>query len=124
MAQGQKLSDIESEQNRLLRDSAQQLQTIIERERDGFKCAGEELRTKLEGTEDSLSQPLAELESTKKNSKEVGYKKGFNAANAHYVAQMLSIQDQILVTAWEACLTKAGVADDSPLWVENDLPST
>lgn len=37
---------------------------------------------------------------------------------------MLSIQDQIWATAREACLVKAGVADDSPLWVENDLPST
>lgn len=91
------LNDIEPERNKLLRDNVRQLQTIarLEREREGFKCTGEELKTKLERTEDSLSQALAELESTKKNSEEVGYKKGFDAATAHYVAQMPSIQDQI-----------------------------
>ncbi|XP_058222995.1 uncharacterized protein LOC131332716 [Rhododendron vialii] len=30
---------------------------------------------------------------------------------------------KIRSTCWESCLTKVGVAEDSPLWVENDLPS-
>lgn len=118
MPLGQKLSDIEPERKRLLRDNTRQLQTItrLERERDTFKHTGEELKTTLEGTEDSLSQALAELESTKKASLDEGYKKGFDAATANYVAQMPSIQDQTWTTAWEACLAKAGIADDSLLW--------
>jgi hypothetical protein len=36
---------------------------------------------------------------------------------------MPAIQDQIWAASWEACLTKVGVADDSVLWVENELPS-
>lgn len=37
---------------------------------------------------------------------------------------MPGIQDEIWAAAWAAALTKAGVAEASPLWNENDLPST
>lgn len=36
---------------------------------------------------------------------------------------MSSIQDWIWAVAWEACLIKLGTTNDSPFWVENDLPS-
>lgn len=87
MALGQKLNDIGPEWDRLLRDTTRQLQTFtrLERERDSFKCSRDELKTKLEGTKNNLSQALAELESTKKNSEEVGCKKGFDAATDDYV---------------------------------------
>lgn len=37
---------------------------------------------------------------------------------------MPKIQDEIWTAAWAACLIKAGVAETSSLWAENDLPST
>lgn len=52
------------------------------RERDQARSAGEDLRTKLEGTEDSLNQALAELETTKtdlKNARDQGYNEGVDA---------------------------------------------
>lgn len=81
------------------------------------------MKVKLEATEDSLSQALSEMDSAKKAAFDDGYQKGFNAATASYVDQMPVIQDQIWAACWEACLTKVGVAKDSLLWVENDLPN-
>lgn len=37
---------------------------------------------------------------------------------------MPTIQDEIWAAAWAACLKKAGVAETSPLWTENYLPSS
>lgn len=37
---------------------------------------------------------------------------------------MPKIQDEIWTAARAVCLTKAGVAETSPLWTENDLSST
>lgn len=82
------------------------------------------MKTKLETVEDSPSQALAEIENTKKAAYEDGYQKGFDATTASYVEQMPAIQDQIWAACQEACLTKVGVSEDSPFWVENDLPSS
>lgn len=81
------------------------------------------MKGKLEAAEDSLNQALSEIDSAKKVAYEDGYQKGFDATTASYVEQMPAIQDQIWAAGWEACLTKAGIAEDSPLWVENDLLS-
>lgn len=81
------------------------------------------MKVKLETAEDSLSQTLSEMDNAKKVDYDDGYQKGFDAATASYVEQMPASQDQLWAACWEACLTKVGVAEDSPLWVENDLPS-
>lgn len=94
------------------------------RKRDKSKADADELKGKLESTEDSLNQALSEVDGAKKGAFEEGYRKGFDAAMANYVEQMPASQDQIWATSWEACLSKVGVADDSPLRVENDLPSS
>lgn len=42
----------------------------------------------------------------------------------NYKAQMPTIQDEVWAATWAACLKKASVPETSPLWAENDLPST
>lgn len=115
----QKLQEIEPERNRLLRDNTRQLQTItrleIDRKRDKAKSDVDGMKVKLETAEDNLSQALSEIDNAKKAAYDEGYQKGFDAAMANYLEQMLAIQDQIWATCWEACLTKARIADDSPL---------
>lgn len=85
-------------------------------EREKAKLDADEIKGKLDTVEDSLNQALSDIDSGKKVSYDEGFQKGFNAATANYVEQMSSIQDQIWVASWEACLTKVGVADDSPFW--------
>ncbi|XP_058181883.1 uncharacterized protein LOC131300182 [Rhododendron vialii] len=122
---GQKFQEAEAERIRLLNDNTRLLRTVsrLEMERDKAKTDLSEAKSKLEATEDSLHQAIGEIDSTKKAAYEDGYQKGFDATTANYVEQMPAIQDQIWASCWEACLTKVGVAEDSPLWVENDLPS-
>lgn len=122
---GQKFQDAKTERIRLLNDNTRLLRIVtrLERDRDRAKADAVEVKGRLETAEDSLNQALAEMDNTKKAAHEDGYQKGFDAATASYVEQMPAIQDQIWVASWETCLTKAGVVEDSILWVENDLPS-
>ncbi|KAF7128855.1 hypothetical protein RHSIM_Rhsim10G0124900 [Rhododendron simsii] len=58
----------------------------------------ENLKIKLDGTKDSLSQALIELEARKKEGKaahQQGYNARVDAATENYKAQMLGIQDEI-----------------------------
>jgi hypothetical protein len=85
-----------------------------------------ELKTKLEGAEDSLSQTLTELEASKTEGKEryqQGYNQGIAVATDSYKSQMPGIQDQVFAAGWTACLKKSGAEESSPLWTEIDLPS-
>jgi hypothetical protein len=125
VALGQKFQEAEAERVRLLRENTSLFKSItrLERERDQAKLDAETFNGKLVIAEGNLSQALAEIDNTKKEAYEEGYQKGFDTATADYVEQMPSIQDQIWVASWEACLTKIGAPDNSPLWVENDLPS-
>ncbi|XP_058226149.1 uncharacterized protein LOC131334870 [Rhododendron vialii] len=122
---GQKFEDADNERITLLNNNTRLLRTItrLERERDKAKADFVEAKDKLGAAEDSLNHALVEIEQTKKAAFEDGYQKGFDATTASYVEQMPIIQDEIWAACWEACLTKVGVAEDSPLWVENDLPS-
>lgn len=61
--------------------------TRLEGERNKALDATRSLKTKLEGTKDSLSQALAELESTKtelKNVRDQGYNVGIKVATESY----------------------------------------
>lgn len=53
-----------------------------------------------------------------------GYNEGINTATESYKTQKPTIQDKIWVVAWATALTMAGVPEMSPLWTENDFPST
>jgi hypothetical protein len=125
VALGQKFQEAEGERVRLLRENTSLLKSVtrLERERDQAKLDAETFNGKLVIAEGNLSQALAEIDDTKKEAYEAGYQKGFDTATADYVEQMPAIQDQIWAASWEACLSKVGVADDSVLWVENELPS-
>lgn len=62
----------------------------------------EDLKSKLDGTEDSLNQTLTELEANKTESKSAyqqGYNDGINTATENYKAQMPTIQDKIWAAA-------------------------
>ncbi|KAF7139792.1 hypothetical protein RHSIM_Rhsim06G0114700 [Rhododendron simsii] len=101
--------------------------TWLERERNQARTAAEDLKSKFDGTEDNLNQALTELETSKAESKSVyqqGYNEGINTATENYKAQMPIIQDEVWAATWAACLKKAGVLETSPLWAENNLPST
>lgn len=123
---GQRFQEAEVERIRLLNDNTSLLRTVtrLERDRDKAKLEADGMKVKLDAAEDNLRQALFEIDSTKKAAYDDGYQKGFDTTTASYVAQMPTIQDQIWGASWEACLTKIGVADDSPFWVENDLPSS
>lgn len=107
--------------------SNDQLLDERERERDQARGTVDELKAKLDGGEDSLNQTLTELELSKNEAKaayQQGYNEGINVATESYKAQMPPIQDEIWAAAWATCLKKVGVAELSPLWTENDLPSS
>ncbi|KAF7129126.1 hypothetical protein RHSIM_Rhsim10G0114300 [Rhododendron simsii] len=59
-----------------------------------------------------------------KTAYQLGYNEGINVPTESYKTQMLVIQDEIWAVAWAACLQNAGVVELSPLWTENDFPST
>lgn len=99
----------------------------LERERDQARGLVDELMGKLDGAKDSLNQTLTKLESSKNEAKagyQLGYNERINVATESYKTQMPVIQDEVWVTAWVACLKKARVTKSSPLWSENDLPSS
>lgn len=90
----------------------------LERERDQGRGIADELRSKLEGAEDSLNQTLHELKLSKNEAKDAyqqRYNEGIRVATERYAEQMPRVQDQIWATSWAACLTKIGAPETSPL---------
>ncbi|KAI8550679.1 hypothetical protein RHMOL_Rhmol06G0126600 [Rhododendron molle] len=117
-----------SQHARLASENAKLQNSIVrlERERNQARGIADELRGKLEGAEDSLSQTLTELEVSKNEAKaayQQGYNKGIRVATESYTDQMPGIQDQVFEAGWLACLKKSGTAESSPLWTEIDFPS-
>lgn len=128
VAVSHKLNQVEPKRAKLASENTKLQRSItrLERERNQARVAAENLKTKLEGTEDSLNQALAELETSKADlmiAHQRGYNEGIHIATESYKAQMRMLQDEIWAAAWVACLTKAGIAETSPLWIENDLLS-
>ncbi|XP_058204764.1 uncharacterized protein LOC131318806 [Rhododendron vialii] len=123
---GKKYQEADAERVRLMNDNTRLLRTIarLERERDKAKSDFNQTKEKLEVAEESLNQALSEIDNAKKAAYEEGYQKGFDTTTANYVEQIPAIQDQIWIACWETCLTKVGVAEDSPLWTDNELPSS
>lgn len=128
-AMAQKLGQAEPQRAKLASENAKLQRSItrLEREMNQARTAAEDLKSKLDGTEDSLNQALTELATSKAESKSAyqqGYNEGINTATENYKAQMPTIQDEVWATTWAACLKKAGVPETSSLWAENNLPST
>ncbi|XP_058220679.1 uncharacterized protein LOC131330936 [Rhododendron vialii] len=123
---GKKYQEADAERVRLMNDNTRLLRTVtrLERERDKAKSDFNQTKEKLEVAEESLNQALSEIDTAKKAAYEDGYQKGFDTTTANYVQQIPALQDQIWIACWETCLTKVGVAEDSPLWTDNELPSS
>lgn len=85
------LNQVEPERVKLASENTKLQRSItrLERERNQACAATEDLKTKLDGTEDSLSQELTELEASKTESKttyQQGYDGGINVATESYKA--------------------------------------
>jgi len=102
-------------------ENAQFAQSLREARAEVEALRGEnaDLRKRSEEVEHGLSEQLTAAEAKA----EAEYDRAVLEVTEDYKAQMPTVQDTIWETAWRRCLTKLGVDESSPHWVNMELPS-